>query len=328
LPRIAIVTPSFNQGRYIEETIVSVLYQDYPNFEHVVMDGGSTDSTVAVLGKYPHLRWRSEPDEGQTHAINKGLLATTGEIVAYLNSDDVYRGGTFHAVARIFRTEPDVQIIVGNCDIIDENSTVKAHLRARAADLPALLQYWEWDRLHCIPQQSVFFRRSLLATVGLFDQRFHMVMDYQYWLRVLAAGHSFRVIDQTLAAFRIVPTTKTGGRADEMYFEEYEASGEFRRRLPWPQRWRLAFGARRQVSRKMLDLAEHFLLSTPQGRRPLHFLWQSARFDPRTIFSRRYLYTLAGAIVKGPNSLSARVAAAHRAHLQRQWEKRQKQVVA
>ena len=261
-PLISIVTPSYNQGPYIEETITSILAQNYPRFEHIIMDGGSTDETTEVLNRYPHLVWSSERDLGQTHAINKGLLQASGEIVAYLNSDDVYRPGAFHTVARVFRENPDVQILVGNCDVIDGQSQVTGHMQAKASGLAELVQYWRWGDLHCTPQQSVFFRRSLLAEIGLFESRFHMVMDYNFWLRV-SRKHRFHVVNETLAAFRIVPTSKTGGRTDEMYLEEYIASREFWPELPWPQRIRTKLGAHRQVARKMLDLADHYPRASP-----------------------------------------------------------------
>jgi glycosyltransferase involved in cell wall biosynthesis len=324
LPRISIVTPSFNQGKYIDETIQSVLTQNYPNFEHVVIDGGSTDETVSVLKKYSHIRWCSERDDGQTHAINKGILSTNGEIVAYLNSDDIYRPDAFKEVARIFSEEPDTQIIVGNCDVIDEQSKITAHYKAKAGNLESLVQYWGWDRLHCIPQQSVFFRRSLLTKIGLFDLRFDMVMDYQFWLRVVAAGHQFRVVDQTLAAFRIVPTTKTGGRTDEMYREEYQASSEFWPNIRWPARIRIARYARRHVAGKLLDMAEHFLLNTSAGRRPLRLLRESLLYSPLRLCSRRFVFTLVGALFKGPNKVSPLIAAKHRAYLNQVWQKSQK----
>ncbi len=129
-PLISIVTPSFQQGATIEATIRSVLEQGYPRFEHLVMDGGSTDETVEVLRRYPHLQWVSEPDRGQTHAINKGLERSRGEIWAYLNSDDVYRSGCFEQVAEAFR-DPACQVLVGDCDRIDGTGAVIGHDRAQ-----------------------------------------------------------------------------------------------------------------------------------------------------------------------------------------------------
>jgi len=322
-PLISVVTPSFNQGRYIEETIVSILDQDYPRFEHLVMDGGSTDETLRILQKYPHLRWVSERDLGQTHAINKGLLQARGEIVAYLNSDDVYRAGTFHAVADFFRDHPETQIVVGNCDIIGVDSRVTGHWKARAGGVAELVQYWRWGSLHCTPQQSVFFRRSLLAEIGLFDPRFHMVMDYNFWLRT-ARRHRFEAIDRTLAAFRVVPTTKTGGRADEMYLEEYAASREFWPDLPLGRRLGVAAGARRQVARKMLDLAEHFLLRTTQGRRPLRFLRTAWTYWPPVMFDPRFVLTFCGAVAKGSDPVFGRLSKVHLWYLQKRWQRMQK----
>ena len=323
LPLISIVTPSYNHAEWIEETIKSVLYQDYPRIEHIVMDGGSTDHTVQILRKYRHLQWSSEKDLGQSHAINKGLLMARGEIVAYLNSDDVYRPGAFQAVARAFQENPDVQIVVGNCDLIDAGAKVTGHLKARAGSFKDLIQYWRWDELHCIPQQSVFLRRSLLSEIGMFETRFHMVMDYNFWLRV-ARVHHFHVIDQTLAAFRIIPSSKTSSRTDEMYHEEYIASSEFWHELTAAERRDIAFKARRHVASKLLDLAEHYLLSTTQGRRPLKHLWTSFTWWPPIVLRPRYLLSLYGSIVKGPNASSRRAAEFHRRYLHRAWLKMQR----
>ena len=323
LPMISIVTPSYNQGPFIEETINSVWQQGYPRFEHIVVDGGSTDATLPILRKYPHVRWVSEKDEGQTHAINKGLLQARGEIVAYLNSDDVYRPRAFETVGRFFADHPEAQIVVGNCDIIDGESKVSGHFKAIAGDLPGLVQYWRWSDLHCTPQQSVFWRRSLLAEVGLLDVRFDMVMDYNFWLRV-AEHHRFHVIDQTLAAFRIMAGTKTGSRTDEMYVEEYAASREFWHLLPWPRRVAVGWRARRQVAQKMVDLGEHYLLSTTQGRRPLHMLGVGWTYWPPIMFYPRFLLSFLGAAAKGKNSLSPRITRLHRWHLHRLWLRQQK----
>ena len=323
LPFISVVTPSFNHGRFIEETIASVLYQDYPRCEHIVMDAGSNDETLRILRKYPHLRWVSEPDLGQTHAINKGLLEARGDIVAYLNSDDVYRAGAFHAVARFFQENPAAQILVGHCDLIDGESKITGGLRAKAGTLSDLVRYWRWGDLFCLPQQSVFFRRSLLAEIGLFDVRFHMAMDYNYWLRAVTK-YRFHVVDQTLAAFRITPSTKTGARTDEMYLEEYQASREFWGRLPLRQRVRAAYGARRQVARKMVDLSEHLLLRTTQGRRPLQLLGIASRYWPPACLGPRFVLTLAGAVAKGPNRLSAGLTQMHFGYLEFLWRHRRK----
>ncbi len=129
--KISIVTPSLNQGSSIEETILSVLAREDPDFEHIVIDGVSTDNTLQVLERFPHLRWVSEEDEGQTDAINKGLELSTGEIVAYLNSDDLYRPGAFATVRRAFEENESLDVVVGDCDIINDKSVTVGKYESR-----------------------------------------------------------------------------------------------------------------------------------------------------------------------------------------------------
>lgn len=238
--RISVVTPSLNQGRYIEETIVSVLDQQYPAFEHIVVDGGSTDQTLEVLRRYPHLQWVSEPDRGQTPAINKGIRMSTGEIFTYVNADDVYRQGAFQKVAQIFRNDPTTAVAAGDCDVIDEHSRTVGRYRVRLNEFEDLLRYWEWGNRFCISQPAVFLRRSLLEEVGLFDERYDLAMDYEMWLR-LATRYPFTPVRRTLAAFRVSEETKTRRYRHRMDLEMYRASRRSWRLARWPDRWMIPF---------------------------------------------------------------------------------------
>jgi glycosyltransferase involved in cell wall biosynthesis len=282
-PLVSIVVPSYNQGPFIEETVRSILDQDYPNKEVIVVDGGSTDNTVEVLRKFPEIRWVSKKDKGQTHAINKGMLASHGEIVAYLNSDDVYRPGTLRAIVDVFQSEPDTRILVGNCDYIDGASKTIGHMRARCDSIQDLVRYWGWERWFCVPQQAVFWRRSLMSEVGLFNTDLHMVMDFEYWLRA-SLRTNFRVLDRTLAAFRLTEGTKTISRTHEMYREEYETFKRFRRVLaPWP-RFKASFAARRHYARKQIMMAQHYLLATGARRLSARLLRDALTAWPLYIF--------------------------------------------
>jgi glycosyltransferase involved in cell wall biosynthesis len=202
-PRISIVTPSYNQGDYIEETIRSVLLQGYPDLEYWVMDGGSKDGTVAVLEKYaPFLAgWVSEKDRGQTHAINKGLERASGEVLAYLNSDDTLLPGALQHVGRAFQ-RPEVMITTGLRKQIDADSRF---IRNQLMGLPRE----EFLRYYCaINQETTFWRRAVLDKVGLFDETFNYTMDYDYWQRVLDAGFTFTLLPHYLGTIRLHDTSK------------------------------------------------------------------------------------------------------------------------
>ena len=212
-PRISIVTPSYNQGPFIEETIRSVLLQGYPNLEYIVIDGGSTDNTREILEKYsPFLSyWVSEPDQGQTHAINKGMARATGEIRAYLNSDDLYRPDSLFAVARAARANPDADLFYGRCAIIDEASRDTGEVRhGDIQSLEDMLDVWGvwWTRRNYV-QPEVFWTKRIAQKVGPFREDLYFVMDHDYWLRIFLAGGGAHKIDQELAAFRLWANQKS-----------------------------------------------------------------------------------------------------------------------
>ncbi len=234
--KISVVTPSLNQGRFIEETILSVLEQRYENFEHIILDGGSTDQTLEILRKYPHLCWVSEPDEGQTPAINKGFRMSTGQVFAYLNADDLYRPGAFRAVAEVFRGDPTTAIVIGDCDGIDGESRLTGEHRARLERYEDLLRYWEWGNRFCVPQPATFLHRRVLEDVGLFDERYDLAMDYEMWLRA-GARYPFTILHRTVAAFRVTDQTKTNRYRRQMDLEQFRAARKHWRLAAWPERW-------------------------------------------------------------------------------------------
>ena len=208
-PRITIVTPSYNQGNYIEETIDSVLSQNYPNLEYIIADGGSTDQSAEIIRKYEkHLAWWvSESDKGQTDAINKGLMRATGDWVAYLNSDDTYKPGAFKALTDAISSNPNAVWFSGKTEIFDDAGKV---YRVRGPEITSTNRPVEWAIYECgVPQQSTFWSRSLIDQVGYFSQHFHYGFDSEYWLRLAIAGHTPVIIDALIAGFRLHSASKT-----------------------------------------------------------------------------------------------------------------------
>ncbi len=198
-PKLSIITPSYNQSDFLEETICSILDQDYHDLEYIIIDGGSTDSSVEIIKRYDeHIAyWVSEPDNGQTHAINKGLKRATGDIIAWINSDDVYVPGAFERVAKAFYENPDADIIYGDGLLIDSNGNrIK-----RRYGINFNYNMWFYGVVEPF-QPEVFYRRRAIEKAGLLDESFHMMMDREWWIRMARCGCRFHHIPELLGALR------------------------------------------------------------------------------------------------------------------------------
>ncbi|MBZ9909339.1 glycosyltransferase [Mesorhizobium sp. BR115XR7A] len=204
LPRVSIVTPSFNQGAFVERTVRSVLEQGYPCLEYIVMDGGSTDGTLERLEPYRNhfAHFESRPDGGQSAAVAAGLDHATGDLMAYLNSDDVLLPGTLSFVAQFFTENPDVACIYSHRCIIDANDRVIGHWI-----LPSHSNYL-MERWDFIPQETCFWRRALFEDAGNLDPSFAFAMDYDLFVRYMRRGR-FKRVNRFLAAFRVHEDAKT-----------------------------------------------------------------------------------------------------------------------
>ncbi len=214
-PKISIVTPSFNQAQYLEATMRSVLEQDYANIEYIVVDGASTDGSVEIIEKYSNRLawWVSEPDLGQTDAINKGFAHASGDILAWLNSDDTYESGALSEAAAFLQANPEVGLVYGDTNFIDADGNFIGKFNAQQTSLKRLRRGGVY-----IPQQAAFWRTDLWRLVGPLDPSFYFAMDYDLWVR-LAAVTEIQYTPRLWANFRLHGDAKTIA-ADERCWPE------------------------------------------------------------------------------------------------------------
>ena len=203
IPLVSIVTPAYNAVGFIRETIESIRNQDYPAIEHIVIDGGSTDGTLDILRQYPHLTWVSEPDRGQSHALNKGFRRARGEIVGWLNADDTYQPRAIKTAVAFLQAHPDVDVVYSDCQVIDENGRPLYVIQAEDFQPKAMLFR------DIMPQPTLFLRRRVLRAPQVIDESLHYVMDWEFCLRIAPRFNVQRLNDVVLANFRLCPGTKS-----------------------------------------------------------------------------------------------------------------------
>ena len=227
-PLVSIITPSFNQARFLEQTIQSVLTQDYPRIEYIIMDGGSTDDSVDVIKKHQSriTSWVSEQDKGQTDAINKGFNRATGDILAWINSDDTYNPNAVSEAVKYLTENPEVALVYADCNFIDEEDRVIGKFKSAQTDYHRLREGF----VH-IPQQTMFFRAKYWKELGPLDPSFYFAMDYDLWTRIAAKAPLKYLPGRVWANFRIHTTSKTNV-GDERGWQEmlrvhYRDGGSF-----------------------------------------------------------------------------------------------------
>jgi glycosyltransferase involved in cell wall biosynthesis len=213
--RISIVTPSYNQVQYLEECVRSVKEQNHLPYEHIVVDGASTDGTVELLRElssspgYEHLRWISEPDKGQSDALNKGFQSARGDLIGWLNADDKYRPGCFEHVVTNFGRFKQCDVLYGDYTLIDRDNRC-LQIRREISFSPFVLAY---HKVLYIPTTATFFDQRIFREGNFVDIQYHYAMDYEFFLRLSRRGYRFRHVPKLLADFRWHPESKTGRAA-------------------------------------------------------------------------------------------------------------------
>ena len=292
---VSIVTPSYNQAPYLEQTMLSVLEQDYPRIEYIVIDGGSTDNSVEIIKKYADrlAYWTSEKDSGQAEAINKGFARARGEIVAWLNSDDYYMLNTVSVAVRCFEQNPDVVMVYGDMLAVDGDGHTLNVLKYKQLSLEDLLCF------QIIGQPSVFFRRAALEKAGHLEPTFHFMLDHHLWIRLAQHGRILHV-PQVWSAARYHAEAKNRAKAAEFGREAFRV-------LDWAKGQPGLAEAVSRVNRRALASAHRYdaryLLDGGQTLSALGAWFRSLILNPPTALGRLNLFISAILILTGLSTL-------------------------
>lgn len=267
-PKISIVTPSYNQGRFIEDNLKSVANQKYGNVEHIVVDGGSTDDTIEILREYEDtydLRWVSEEDRGQSHAINKGIKMATGEWIGWQNSDDYYLPNAFSTIVEALNKQPGKDVIYGDAVVVDENgSNIDRMYNIQPS--PFVQQYWSLFTNN----QTTFFRQSVFDEVGPLSEELDLTMDAELFWRLIRSDMDMYHIPYFLGAFRQQSDAKTYNQTIETIrneLQEPRCRPEYESYIPLP------------ILQYIAKLVKAYYLA--KDRRWNAFLYNLGKFSPR-----------------------------------------------
>ncbi len=274
---VSIIVPSFNQGRFIKETIDSILAQDYRPLEILVMDGASTDETCDVLKSYgdiPELKWWSEPDKGVVDAVNKGMQKTTGQIVAIQSSDDVYLPGAISTAVEFLAAHKDVTLVYGDVELIDEYSEVIGRDSLASFDLKRYL-----GRFTYIPQPSAFFRAEMIDMVGGWRQEVSYVADADFWFRI-AISHKAAKLDKLMGRYRY--------HSEQRDTQKSKISRDWEKAIRDLMETGHLDAATRRFALMGIHLAKYRYTPECDWMRRSRYLYQAAAANPRAIFDRNF----------------------------------------
>ena len=300
-PLISIITPSYNQGQFLEATIRSVLEQDYPRLEYIVIDGGSTDNSPQIIERYASrlAYWESQPDRGQAHAINKGLQRAQGDILGWLNSDDLLLPGVVSQAVQIFNQHPEVDAVYGRLERIDERGELLL-----TPSLPKDRVDFNIEHVldECVVNQpGSFWRRAVMERVGLLDERLRYSLDYEYWIRLALAGAHFMHLSEPVARFRLSSASKTVGRTAVFAQEQLQvletlaAQPDLSKILGWTTA-RVQQQAQQTRARIRLNVGYGYL-KLHNWVAAAHWFIAALRANPLVLFERRW-FALAFARLK------------------------------
>ena len=242
---LSIITPVYNGKRFIEFCIKNVIEQDCSDAEHIIVDGGSTDGTVEIIKeyaeKYPHIRWVSEKDRGQSDAMNKGIAMARGEILGFLNADDYYEPKVFDRVVEIFKTLPEPSLLVGNCKVLDNDGSVKWVNKPSSLKLNDLLIGNEAKNPFPVNPSAYFYHKLLHNKIGLYDVHEHFTMDIDFLLRAVQSVATVKYIDETFGNFLYIEGTKTfsDAQSGQINTRFYKLLRKHRKQLPLLQQIRV-----------------------------------------------------------------------------------------
>lgn len=291
LPLISIITPSYNQAAYLEQTLRSVLEQDYQRIEYWVMDGGSTDGSREIIETYaPRLAgWVSEKDRGQADAINKGFAHSSGEYIAWLNSDDLYRPGAIRNAVQALQADPSLALVFGDVQSMDSQGRVFNRMRYGNWNLADLMAF------NILGQPGVFMRRSALEAAGYLDLSYHYLLDHQLWLRVAGQG-GMKYLPVELAAARIHAEAKNVAHAAEFGREAY-AIQDWMQTQPGLQA--LYAANQRRIRAGAHRINARYLLDGGQAAPALRAYWKSLLHHPPTALREGHRMLYAGLALLG-----------------------------